>query len=85
MKMKIILISLIFFIASCTTNQIQTVVINENLLTQCPTLKLIDPESSIDSQTNTIVENYSLYHQCSEKNKTLIDLYKKDHGLVEKK
>ena len=82
---KLLILIFTFIISACASNSVQTVVISENLLTRCPKLKSIDPNSTIELQSKIIVDNYNLYHQCSDKNKALIDLYIKEHGLTEKK
>lgn len=55
----------------------------ETLLTPCPELKKLEKDAKLSDVAKTVVENYTLYHECSIKSQAWIGWYKAHKKIFE--
>lgn len=78
--MKYLLLFFAILISGCSTTPKTTVIsipaAPYQLLNNCPKLTVIDPmETNIINFSKTVLENYTKYHDCSNKVDSWIDWY----------
>lgn len=55
----------------------------ETLLTPCPDLKKLEKDSKLSDVAKTVIDNYTLYHECSIKSQAWIGWYKAHKKIFE--
>lgn len=87
--MKYLLLSLIILMSGCsTTKTVDTKFpdVPHQLLENCPKLKTVDiRDPSIITLSKTVLENYTNYHECSNKIDSWIEWYNKQKTIIDKK
>jgi len=83
---KIIFITLLLSLYGCCTpipveRHFPSVPVE--LKTPCPDLKKIEPTTKLSDVVDTVIDNYSLYHECSIKFKAWIDWYDQQKTIFE--
>jgi hypothetical protein len=85
--MKVLLLSLSIFLTACTTvvpvTQKFPAGPGEPINQPCPDLKQLTGEAKLSDVARTVVDNYTLYHECSLRTKTWIDWYTKQKEIFE--
>ena len=86
--MKYFLLSLIILVSGCsTTKPVNTKFpdVPHQLLESCPKLKTVDiRDPSIITLSKTVLENYTNYHECSNKIDAWIEWYYKQKTIINK-
>jgi hypothetical protein len=53
------------------------------LMQPCPDLKKLEKDAKLSDVARTVVENYTLYHECSVKSQSWIEWYKAHKKVFE--
>jgi len=53
------------------------------LMQPCPDLKKLEKDAKLSDVARTVVENYTLYHECSLKSQTWVEWYKAHKKVFE--
>lgn len=88
--MKYFLLSLIVLLSGCSVTKPVTSTkfpdVPHQLLEHCPKLKTVDVrDPSIITLSKTVLENYTNYHECSNKIDLWIEWYNKQKSIIDKK
>jgi hypothetical protein len=78
-QMKYLTISLVFLLAGCNTTvpvKMKFPTVPESFLMSCTELKQLQKDAKLSDVAKSVVENYTLYHECSIKNDAWIEWYK---------
>jgi hypothetical protein len=85
--MKTLLLSFCFVISGCMTTAVPVKrnfpVAPETLLMPCSELKKLEKDAKLSDVAKTVVENYTLYHECSIKNEAWAGWYKSQKKIFE--
>lgn len=85
--MKVIILSLCFVLAGCMKTAVPVKqnfpLAPDTLLTPCPELKKLNNDAKLSDVAKTVVENYTLYHECSIKSQAWIGWYKAQKRIFE--
>lgn len=83
--MRVAILLSIIAISGCTTVPV-TVKFPEApnaLLETCPELVQLSPDAKLSDVARTVVENYTRYHQCSNKQESWIEWYNTQKKIFE--
>lgn len=85
--MKYIVLVLVLFITGCASKPVPVRMkfpeAPVTLLEPCPELKLLEKDAKLSDIAKTINENYTLYHECSIKNKAWTAWYQAHKKIFE--
>jgi hypothetical protein len=84
--MKAVIISLCFVLTGCVTAvpvKQRFPQAPETLLKPCPDLKKLSPDAKLSDVAKIVVENYSLYHECSIKSQAWTEWYNTQKKIFE--
>jgi hypothetical protein len=85
--MKIVILTLCFVLSGCMTIAVPVKrnfpVAPETLLTPCPELKKLEKDAKLSDVAKIVVENYTLYHECSIKSQAWAGWYKSQKKIFE--
>jgi hypothetical protein len=85
--MRLLLISSCFLLAGCMTTPVPVKIkfpqAPESFLQPCEELKKLTQNAMLSDVAKTVVENYTLYHECSLKNDAWGEWYKTQKKIFE--
>jgi hypothetical protein len=85
--MRIAMLGLLIVLTGCATKPVPVKqnfpVAPETLLQPCPELKKLEKDVKLSDVAKTVVENYTLYHECSIKSQAWIGWYNAHKKIFE--
>ena len=84
--MKLAIIFLTLALVGCSTPVPVTQkfpVAPDTLLEPCPELKKLEKDSKLSDVARIVVDNYTLYHECSLKSRAWVEWYKAHKKIFE--
>jgi hypothetical protein len=85
--MKLAVIGILLLITGCATKPVPVKqnfpIAPDTLLEPCPDLKKLEKEVKLSDVAKVVVENYTLYHECSIKSQAWAEWYKVQKKIFE--
>ena len=85
--MKYLLLLLIPIIAGCASKPVPVIPkfpdVPHQLFESCPELKKLSDDAKLSDVAKTVIENYTLYHECSIKNQAWVEWYNAHKKIFE--
>lgn len=85
--MKLLSIFLVLFITGCASKPVPVVPkfpeAPQQFMEPCPELKQLAKDTKLSDVARTVTENYTLYHECSIRNKAWQEWYKTQQRIFE--